>query len=186
MDKVGSPQHHRSSRDAWNHRARPWRRRRGRRGRRRGAARHGAAAADDDALRRLWSEGRSHNTHAGTWLGSWRGFLCWGKLMKICVGDLKGFGVDGSKFVIPTFFGRSFLKFCCSNPICQAATKLVSSPMARGWGYETSGRSYTSTAFESEGQDQVEKLMEFHRLRRSFYFLMDEICVIWWPLNWTK
>ena len=68
MDKVGSPpQHRRSSRDAWNHRAqRRWRRRRGRRGRRSGAARHGAAAADDDALWRLWSEGRSHNTHAGS------------------------------------------------------------------------------------------------------------------------
>lgn len=68
MDKVGSPpQHRRSSRDAWNHRAqRRWRRRRGRRGRRSGAARHGAAAADDDALRRLWSEGRSHDSHAGT------------------------------------------------------------------------------------------------------------------------
>ena len=52
-----------------------------------------------------------------------------------------------------------------------------------GRGYEKSGRSYTSTAFESEGQDQVEKLQEFHQLRRSFYFLMDEICVKWWPLN---
>ena len=51
-------------------------------------------------------------------------------------------------------------------------TKLVSSPMAVVGGYETSGRSYTSTACESEGEDPLKKLMNFINLEDPFYF--------WW------